>query len=64
MQGRDAVVVMAAHNAYRDVDLLQLRRQVVQPILVGGCYVFSGARPGSGMDLSRPRDTKQIGRPR
>jgi UDP-N-acetyl-D-mannosaminuronate dehydrogenase len=41
VQGCDAVVVMVAHNAYRDVDLLQLRRQVAQPILVDGRHVFS-----------------------
>ena len=41
VQGCDAVVVMVAHSAYRDVDLAQLRMQVARPILIDGRHVFS-----------------------
>lgn len=40
-RGCDAVVLMVAHSAYRDVDWHELRNQVARPILVDGRHMFS-----------------------
>ena len=41
IRGSDAVVVMVAHDQYRDLDLGALRAHVAGPILIDGRYVFS-----------------------
>ena len=43
-QGCDAVVLMVAHDAYRTIDLNELRAQVARPILIDGRHVFSTDR--------------------
>jgi UDP-N-acetyl-D-mannosaminuronic acid dehydrogenase len=39
--GSDVVVVMVAHDVYRDLDLMRLRQRVSHPILVDGRRVFA-----------------------
>jgi UDP-N-acetyl-D-mannosaminuronic acid dehydrogenase len=38
--GRDALVFMVAHQAYRDLDLRELRRELRTPILIDGRGIF------------------------
>jgi UDP-N-acetyl-D-mannosaminuronate dehydrogenase len=39
--GSDCVVVMAAHDQYRELDLANLKTQLRMPVLVDGRNVFS-----------------------
>lgn len=41
VRGCDAIVVMVAHDAYRALDLGELRAQIARPILIDGRNVFS-----------------------
>jgi len=41
VRGCDAVVVMVAHDEYRDVELLQLLAVIGQPMLIEGRHVFA-----------------------
>jgi UDP-N-acetyl-D-mannosaminuronate dehydrogenase len=51
VQGCDAVVLMVAHDAYRAVDLRELRMQVARPTLIDGRHVFSaGQARAAGWD--------------
>jgi len=40
-QGCDAVILMAAHDEYREMDLDELRARVRRPILIDGRNVFA-----------------------
>jgi UDP-N-acetyl-D-mannosaminuronic acid dehydrogenase len=44
VRGCDAIVVMVAHDAYRALDLEDLRRLAARPVLVDGRNVFSAQR--------------------
>jgi len=51
VRGCDAVVLMVAHDAYRAVDLEELRMQVARPTLIDGRHVFSvGQARAAGWD--------------
>jgi len=41
VRGSDAVVVMVAHDEYRDIDLCQLRAFVERAVLIDGRRVFT-----------------------
>ncbi len=40
VQGCEAVVVMVAHNEYRELDLVELQGRVARPILIDGRHLF------------------------
>jgi len=44
VQGRDAVVLMVAHDDYRALDLSELRAQVGHSVLIDGRHIFSAER--------------------
>jgi UDP-N-acetyl-D-mannosaminuronate dehydrogenase len=42
VKGCDAVVVMVAHSAYKELDLKKLKSALRSPVLVDGRRVFAG----------------------